>query len=94
MHASIVRIQVKPGREDEFERVVKDLAAATAANETGAVFYRAFRDEAAGEYVFVECFRDAAALDEHRAAAHFLKARPMLADLWVGAPQVTRLAAL
>ena len=90
----VVNIQVKPGREAEFEAVATELFATARKAEPGAVFYHAFRAETPGLYVMIECFEDEKALQLHRETAHFQKARPKLAELWVGAPSVQRLVEL
>lgn len=94
MLTSIVKIKAKPGSEAAFEACFIELERATCANEPGAVFYRAYRGDLPGTYVILEVFKDEAALEAHRAAPHFVAARPRLAEFWEGVPEVQRLTEL
>jgi quinol monooxygenase YgiN len=90
----IATIRVQAGKEAEFEAVFGELAAAVNADEPGNSFYRLFRTEETGTYKVLECYDDMAAVEAHRAAAHFrdigARFRPWLA----AAPDVERLSAV
>jgi quinol monooxygenase YgiN len=87
----IATLRVQPGKEEAFESVFAELAAAVRANEPGNSYYRLFRAGEAGVYKVMECYDGEAAVEAHRASDHFrtlgAKLGPCLAD----APEIERL---
>src|SRR3546814_17044287 len=67
----IATLRVQPGKEEAFEGVFADLAAAVQANEPGNSYYKLFRTTEAGVYKVLECYDDEAAVEAHRASVHF-----------------------
>src|SRR3546814_11610731 len=67
----IATLRVQPGKEEAFEGVFAELAAAVQANEPGNSYYKLFRTAEAGVYRVLECYDDEAAVEAHRASDHF-----------------------
>lgn len=91
MSTSVIKIKVKPGREAEFEAIIKALVEASNANEPGIRFYQGFRSGTPGEYVMLESFTDLAALKAHTSSEHFMAHRTKLGDCLDGPPETVRL---
>jgi quinol monooxygenase YgiN len=91
----VARLKAAAGKEAEFEAAALRLQAAVNANEPGCLLYRAFRvHDEPGVYVFMEQYRDQAAVDAHRASDHFRTIGRELAPYLDGAPVITRMTAL
>jgi quinol monooxygenase YgiN len=90
----IATIKVKPGMEQQFERVAKELAAQVNANEPGCTLYVIHHGEAPHTYVFMERYVDQAAVDAHHTAEHFKALRPKLGECMDGRSEVRRLREL
>jgi len=90
----VATLRVQPGKEEEFEGVFAELAAAVNANEPGNSYYRLFRGSEAGEYKVLECYDDQAALDAHRGSDHFRAIGARLGPCMAGAPEVVTYAAV
>jgi quinol monooxygenase YgiN len=91
----IATLTVAEGKNDEFESVFADLAAAVRANEPGNVFYTLTRSRSNPQvYKVLEQYADQAALEAHGASAHFRAAGPKLAPCLAGAPDVEYLDAI
>lgn len=89
MTAIIATLTVQPGKQAEFEAIFAELAAAVRADEPGNVFYQLCRSrEDDGTYKVLEHYRDQAAVEAHRASAHFRAAGPRLAAVLAGAPAI------
>ena len=65
----VATIKVKPGMEQQFEAVAKELVAKVTANEPGCRLYALHRAEAPLTYVFMERYTDQAAVEAHRPEA-------------------------
>ena len=92
MLAIIARIKVKPGMEGEFEAVASELVARVNAGEPGCKLYTLCRGEAPETYVFLERYDDEAALEAHRASAHYQEFGRRMAQFMAGKPEIQRLA--
>lgn len=91
----IATLTIQPGKQAEFETVFARLAASVRADEPGNIFYQLCRSrESELTYKVLEQYRDQAALDAHRASAHFRAAGPLLAGVLAGAPVVELLDAI
>lgn len=90
----IATLRVQPGKEEAFEGIFAELAAAVAADEPGNSFYRLFRTDEAGVYKVLECYDDDAAIEAHRASDHFLTLGAQLRPCLIGAPEVERFRAV
>lgn len=89
----IATLRVQPGKEEAFESVFSELAAAVNANESGNSYYKLFRTESAGVYKVMECYDNDAAVEAHRASDHFRTLGAKLGPCLAGAPEIERLAA-
>lgn len=69
----IATVQCKPGTEDAMIAAIQDCAVQSRLEE-GCEVYRFYKHAAqAGKFVFIETWRDKAALDLHVTLPHFLK---------------------
>jgi quinol monooxygenase YgiN len=91
MLAVVATLKVKPGTEQEFEAVAKELVAKVNAGEPGCKLYALHRTETPGTYVFMERYVDQAAVDAHRAAEHFKTLGRKMGEYMDGRPDVLRL---
>ncbi|HVP30216.1 MAG TPA: putative quinol monooxygenase [Myxococcota bacterium] len=87
MLAVIATLEVKEGKESEFESVMKELAAKTLANESGCKLYALHR-KSGRTYVMLERYIDRAALATHSASEHFRSMMPRLMPCLAGAPKI------
>jgi len=72
MMTFIARMQVKEGKEAEFEALARQLTERTLANEPGVRAYEFFRlPESERGYAVFESFRDETAEEAHRNTPHF-----------------------
>lgn len=89
MLAVIAKLNVREGKEAEFEPVMLELAGQVRANEPGNHLYTLVKDPD-GAYYVMELYEDQAALDAHGKSEHFKAAGPKFAGLMGGPPEVTR----
>ncbi|MBL8652048.1 MAG: antibiotic biosynthesis monooxygenase [Sphingopyxis sp.] len=89
----IATIRTQAGKEEEFEGVFAELAAAVRANEAGNSYYKLFRTGETGVYKVLECYDDEAAVEVHRASDHFRSIGARLGPCLAGAPEIEKLAA-
>ena len=86
----VVRMRALPGRGAELGEVLAALVEPTRA-EDGCLAYDLLDVEGEeGSFVFVEAWRDPAALEAHGASAHIQAARARYPELLDGSPEVTR----
>jgi len=90
MLAVIATLEVKAGKESEFEAVMKELAAKTLANEPGCKMYSLHR-KGPTTYVMLERYVDRAALATHSASEHFRSIAPRLTPVLAAAPKIETL---
>lgn len=90
----VATLRVQSGKEEEFEGVFTELAAAVRANEPGNSYYRLFRTGETGVYKVLECYDDAAAAEAHSASDHFRSIGARLGPCLAGAPEIERLSAV
>ena len=90
MLAVIAKLNVKEDKGPEFEKVMLDLAEKVTANEPGNHLYQLCKD-AEGNYVVMELYADAEALEAHGKSEHFKAAGAEFAGLMGGAPDIQRL---
>lgn len=77
----IAKQVVKDGKVDEFLEVVKPLIKGSR-EEAGCIEYNLYRDQKESNiFHFVEKWQDAAAIETHKAAAHYVAAGPKLKPL-------------
>lgn len=91
----VVTLKVKDGKQAEFEAVARELVAEVRAKEPGNIQYTLCRKEGSTtEYVFLEQYKDAAALAAHGATDHFRTISPRLGPCLDGRPEMIRLDVL
>lgn len=93
MKAIIAKMNIQPGKEEEFEKVALDLAAQVAANEPGNKLYKLAKT-ADGQYFFIELYEDDAALAAHGTTDHMKAAGPGFVGVMGGRPELTILDVL
>lgn len=94
----IAKLTVKAGKEAEFEKHAKALISQVTANEAGCELYELFKSSAeknadtshagTSHYVFMEKYRDTAALKAHSQTPYFLAAQSTLGPCLAAAPDV------
>jgi len=87
----VATIKVKPGMEEQFEAVAKELVAKVNANEPGCRLYALHRGEVSQTYVFMERYVDQSAVDAHRATDYFKALGRKMGEFMDGRPEVLRL---
>ena len=84
----IGHVQIQPELCEEFERLFLEYAARVKANEPRALVYQLNRcRDAPGAYRVIEMYRDAAALEAHRATAYFQPAISAMGACLEGQPR-------
>ena len=92
MIGAVAELTVKEGSQAEFEKVALELEAAVNANEDGVLFYKLFKvRDSSPKYIFMEQYKDAAAVEAHRGYEHFKRLGRALGPFLDGAPTVTRM---
>lgn len=71
MISIVARIKVKEGQGASFEKVAKELQTQVNANEPDCEFYALHKSDDPDVYVFIERYKDQAAIDNHRKTDHF-----------------------
>jgi quinol monooxygenase YgiN len=84
----IAKLTVKPGMEDEFEKHAKALVTKVIANEPDCYLYDLFKAKEGGVYIFMEKYKDKAAIAAHGQTPYFLEAQPKLGACLAGAPDL------
>jgi quinol monooxygenase YgiN len=87
----VATIKVKPGMEQAFEAVAKELVAKVTASEPGCRLYALHHAETPGTYVFMERYVDQAAVEAHRATDHFKALGRKMGEYMDGRPEILRL---
>ena len=73
---------------ETYHALAQELAEASQ-KESGCVFYHSVQSEVdPREHVFMECWKDQAAIDFHNATEHFTRIVPQFAALFDGAEDV------
>ncbi len=90
MLAMWVKVRVKPEGRDRFLKAIEVDALGSERDEPGCMRFNVLQDQGdPNVYYFYEVYRDAAALEAHRAAPHYAVWRAA-ADTLDGAPEATR----
>jgi len=85
----IARFTPTPEHVDDLQKLLEGMVTPTRAEE-GCLFYNLFaaqRDEE--QFVLLECYENSAALEAHRASAHYKNYRAQLPDLLASPIDVT-----
>lgn len=80
MATILAHIQIHPGRETDFEALVRDLYAATA-EEPGKRYYEYWRGAGSGLYYCLLAFDDFLSFISHQTSDHHESASPMLGEM-------------
>ncbi len=88
MIAVVATIKTKPGMGAQFEAVAKELAAKVNAEEPGCKLYQLCKAGEPDTYVFMERYVDQAAVEAHRATAHFKELGKKMGEFMAGRPDV------
>lgn len=86
----IVKMQVKPHKEDEFLSIFREVASSAQTQETGCVIYAAWKTEKPYHYYHIASYRDQAARDYHE-TLHKDDIGPRFLPCLEGDPQVDHL---
>jgi DNA ligase D-like protein (predicted ligase) len=90
----VVTRRVQAGKEGEVEAILRNLQAATLANDKGCLRYEWYRASTPQTHMLLENWADQAAAQEHLKAPHVMTAREKLMRLDVEKPQAVRLTKL
>jgi len=75
----IATLKIAAGKEAEFETAAKALVTQVNANEPDCLLYELYRSPKSPDtYVFMEKYKDKAALEAHGQTEYFLAAQPVL----------------
>ena len=89
MIAVVSRLVPGSGRQEEFARIVRELAQKVRANEPSCLDYRLVRSRHEPDvYLLLERYTDDAALAEHVNATHYVEAVPDLMECLDGLPEI------
>jgi quinol monooxygenase YgiN len=91
MLSVVATIKVKPGSEQDFEAVAKELTAKVNANEPGCKLYTLNRGDQPQTYVFMERYVDQAAIELHRGTDYFKSLGRKMGAFMDGPPTVQRM---
>ena len=81
MLAMWVKVRVKPRARERFLKAIEVDALGSERDEPGCMRFNVLQDQDQNVYYFYEVYRDAAALEAHRAAPHYAVWRAA-ADTW------------
>ena len=85
----VATIKIKPGTNEAFEAVAKELMAAVRANEPGNSVYQFCKSRTEPEtYVVLEIYADQTALDAHGKSEHFRTVGAKMGPSMAGRPSV------
>jgi quinol monooxygenase YgiN len=90
----MVTRRVQAGKEPEAEAVLRDLQAATLANDEGCLRYEWYRASTPQTYILLERWADPAAAQKHVKSPHFVSAIAKLSPLVLEKPEVVWLTRL
>ena len=90
MIAVIAKLNVAPGKEADFEKVMLELAGQVRSNEPGNQLYTLCKD-ADGNYLMMELYDSEEDLAAHGKTEHFKASGPKFKGLMAGAPDIQRL---
>lgn len=90
----IATLRIQPGKEEEVEAILRDIQAATLANDKGCLRYEWYRASTQLTYILLERWADQAAAQEHLNAPHVVSAVEKLLPLIFEKPQAVRISKL
>lgn len=77
----VVTQRVLPGKEGEYEGLLREMEAATVANDEGCLRYEWYRSETPHTYILLERWTSRAAVQAHLAAPHMAAIREKVQHL-------------
>ena len=77
----VVTQRIHPGKEAEYEALIRQMEAATLANDKGCLRYEWYRAEEAQTYILIERWTDQAAVRAHLQALHMIAIREKIEPL-------------
>ena len=83
----VATLSIQEGKNAEFEAIAKQLVEKVNANEDGVVHYDLYAQDAT-TYVFLERYKDKAALDFHGQTDYFKFMGAQLGPFLTGAPDI------
>ena len=86
----VATIKVKDGKGDDFVKVATQLVEKVNANEKGCLLYALYKSDEPNTYVFLERYKDQAAVEEHRGTEHFKTLGRAMGEFMDGRPDVKR----
>jgi quinol monooxygenase YgiN len=86
--AVVATIQVKEGKEADFEAVMTGLAEQVRANEPGTTLYQVCKSQQAPTYLVLENYTDQDAFTHHTTTSYFKEAGPKMGACMAGAPKI------
>lgn len=85
----IAKLNIKEGKQEDFEKVALDLMAKVKANEPGCITYKLYKSKKSDtEYTFLEQYESQDALKAHGQSEHFKAAQGGLGACLAGAPNI------
>lgn len=91
----VARLKIQEGKNEEFEQIFSELAAAVKSNESGNNFYALHRSRDDNtSYVVLEQYEDQAALDAHGQSDHFKTIGAKMGAFMAGRPEIEYLDAV
>ena len=85
----LVKLNIKEGREKDFEENMLKLVEATNANEPGVFYYGLLKTDNPQTYQMIEIYKDAESHAHHSQTEHFKTLGGALAPFLAGAPEIT-----
>ncbi len=85
----VAELEIKDGKQEEFETVGKDLMARVKANEPGCTAYQLYKKKGSETtYIFMEQYSSKEALAAHGQTDYFKAAQPGLGACLAGPPRI------
>ena len=82
MYALVVPLKVKPGKREQFLAAALDDSTCSVRYEPGCVRFDVLQDNSDPDrFFFYEVYRDEAAVEAHRASAHYARWRAAAAEV-------------
>ena len=92
MIATLATIRVNEGQGAEFEKTFKELTEKVRANEPGCTLYQLAKSRTEpNTYKVFEIYKDAAAVEAHRASDHFRTLGRAMGAHMAGRPEIEQL---
>jgi len=83
----IATLKIKEGKGAEFEAIANQLVEKVNADEEGAIYYDLFKQDET-TYIFLEKYKDEAALDIHRNTDYYKSIGAQMGAFMAGRPDI------